>query len=306
MTTRVLLTGATGFVGSRVYPRLIDAGFEVRCASRNPERAAQLFPEGGGAPGHARSWVRLDVDDPSTLGPALEDIDVVLYLVHAMGSHTEGDYAEVERRAARNLSRAAAGAGVRHIVYLGGVEPAGPPSKHLQSRLETGRVLREGEVPTLELRAGMIVGAGSESWQICCDLSRLPMMILPQWLKTRSQPVDIHDVAAALTHAAGRSLSHSAIRDLPGPEVLTAREILEHIAAERGSNPLMLEVPFLSPRISSYWLRLVTRADYAVARELIEGLTSDLLATQPEIWPEMPTHERTPLNRAMRRALHEM
>ncbi len=291
---RVLLTGATGFVGSYAFATLRSAGFELRCASRNPKSARQRHPE--------RDWVRLDVERPETLGQALRDIDVVIYLVHAMGKHG-ADYAEVEGQAARALARAAEDAGVGHIVYLGGVEPAGPASKHLRSRLETGRILREGEVPTLELRAGMIVGEGSESWQICCDLARLPAMILPQWLRTRSQPVAIEDVVHALSFAAGLQPEASAVYDIPGPETVTAREILERIAELRGAHPWMLEVPFLSPRISGYWLRLVTRADYGVARELIEGLTSDLLAANPELWAQMPEHCRVPLPEAMRRAL---
>lgn len=295
MSRRVLLTGATGFVGSNVYPELIEAGFDVRCASRDPVKAAGKMP--------GRDWVRLDVEDPSSMEPAMQGIDVVLYLVHSMGAHHRNDFMDVERRAAQALSEAAGNAGVKHIVYLGGVEPKGEPSTHLRSRLQTGEVLRRGHVPTLELRAGMIIGAGSESWRMCSDLARLPAMILPQWLKTRSQPVAIDDVVAALVHAAGLEPNASMVYDLPGPEIVTAREILERIANERGSHPFMLEVPFLNPKVSSYWVRFVTSADYTVARELVQGLTSDLLASNPPLWSHMEGFVPTAFDDAMKQAL---
>lgn len=292
MSHRVLLTGATGFVGSRLYPALKSAGFDVRCSSRDPISARRRLP--------GREWVRLDVEDPATMPAAMLDVDVVVYLVHSIGAHS--DYAQVEHDSALALRAAAAAAGCRHIVYLGGVEPEGPPSHHLRSRLKTGELLRNGQVPTTELRAGMIVGHGSESWQICRDLARLPAMVLPQWLKTRSQPVAIDDVVEALTFAVGRSISSSHVYDLPGPEVMSAREILERIAGARGYRPLMVEVPFLTPRLSSYWLRFVTRADYRVARELIAGLTSDLIARHPVLWAQMDHFVVTSFDQAMARA----
>jgi uncharacterized protein YbjT (DUF2867 family) len=292
MSVRVLLTGATGFVGSRVFPALVKAGFDVVCTSRDPARAKNRYPN--------RTWVRLNVELPETLAPAMEGVDVVIYLVHSIG--TAANYGQVERASACAVRHAAAAAGVRHVVYLGGVEPEGPPSKHLKSRLETGALLREGEVPTTELRAGMIIGEGSESWQICSDLARLPAMILPQWLKTRSEPVAIDDVVAALTFAAGMSPGSSTVYDLPGPDVVTARAILERIAAAKGARPLMIEVPLLTPRLSSYWLRFVTRADYRIARELVAGLTSDLLARHETLWSKMPGFRPTSFDDAMSRA----
>jgi len=234
---------------------------------------------------------------------ALADVDVVVYLVHSIATHT--DYAQIEHESAVALRAAAAAAGCRHVVYLGGVEPEGPPSHHLRSRLNTGETLRGGDVPTTELRAGMIVGHGSESWQICRDLARLPAMVLPQWLKTRSQPVAIDDVVAAVAFAVGQPTDTSRICDLPGPEVMSAREILERIAGAKGCHPLMVEVPFLTPRLSSYWLRFTTRADYGIARELIAGLTSDLIARHPVLWEQMEQFELTPFEQAMARAERE-
>lgn len=292
MSVRVLLTGATGFVGQRLFPSLVRAGCVVRCASRDPVRAETRFPD--------RDWVRIDVEEAASLAPAMDGIEVVVYLIHSIG--VTANYGEVERASARAVREAAAQAGVRHVVYLGGVEPVGTPSTHLRSRLETGAQLRDGAVPATELRAGMIIGQGSESWQICSDLARLPAMILPQWLKTRSEPVSIDDVVAALTFATQMRPEASAIYDLPGPDVVTARAILERIAAAKGARPFMVEVPFLTPRLSSYWLRFVTRADYQIARELVAGLTSDLLARHPTLWSKMPGFVPTPFEQAMQQA----
>jgi uncharacterized protein YbjT (DUF2867 family) len=289
----VLLTGATGFVGSAVYPALIAAGYDVRCASRRPQQAAKRHPD--------RAWVAFDVEAPATLRPAFEGIDVVLYLVHGMSDGE--DYPARERAAARAVRAAAAAAGVQRIVYLGGVEPKRTPSRHLASRLETGWLLREGDVPTWELRAGMIVGEGSASWKMCRDLAlRLPLMVLPKWLETRSQPVAIDDVVVALVAAVGAEGTGSHLFDIPGPDTLSGKDILFAIAAARGTAPRAVPVPLLSPRLSSHWLRLVTRTDYGVARELVEGFTSDLVATQPSFFTHIG-HRPLRFEEAMTKAL---
>ena len=290
-----LLTGATGFVGGALYP-VLSRACRVRCASRDPRRARARHPD--------REWALLDVEREATLRPALEGVDTAYYLVHGMGGRGGGDYEEREAHGARAFATAAAEAGVRRIVYLGGVAPSGTPSKHLRSRMRTGALLRGGRVPAVELRAGMIVGAGSESWQIVRDLSmRLPAMILPAWLSHRSQPVAIDDVVAALVHARTIADAACGLYALPGPEALSGQEILERVAALRGMRPITLSVPFVTPRLSSYWILWVTRANIRVARELVQGLTHDLLAHEPSYWSLMPGHTLLSFDEAARIAL---
>lgn len=292
----VLLTGATGFVGRNVLPALTEAGFAVRCASRRPGRAA--------ANDDPVRWVTLDVERPETLEPALRGVRSVLYLVHGMSAG--GDYERRERASAERFAEEADRAGVRRIVYLGGVAPMGTPSKHLRSRLATGEILRKGPVPTVELRAGMVIGAGSESWRIVRDLSmRLPAMLLPQWLRSRSQPIAVDDVVVALVAALRLPDEQVGCYDLPGPETLTARDILFRIARLRGMEPLAVNVPVLTPKLSSYWLRFVTRANYQVAQELVNGLTSDLISPDEGFWRLLPDHERMPFDKAATRALQD-
>ena len=185
-------------------------------------------------------------------------------------------------------------------MYLGGVAPSGPPSEHLRSRLEVGEALRGGAVPALELRASMVVGAGSASWQIVRDLAaRLPAMVLPRWLRSRTQPLAVDDAVAALVAGLALPLAGSAAFDLPGPQVLTGRAILEQTARVLGlRRPRVVEVPLLNPWLSSQWVRLVTRADWPVARELVLGLTSDLLARDDRYWAAIGRGRRVPFARA--------
>ncbi len=293
----VFLTGATGFVGRVLYPALIAAGCTVRCGSRNEVDARARYP--------GRDWVRLDVDDESSLGPALEGVETAYYLVHAMGSAGGGgDWEARESASAARFATAAATAGVKRIVYLGGVAPSGTASKHLRSRLHTGAVLREGQVPVVELRAGMIVGTGSEGWQIVRDLSmRLPVMLLPAWLQHQSEPVAVGDVVAALVRGGTDETIPAGCYALPGPEALTGQALMERVAALKGLKARVLRVPFVTPRLSSYWIGWVTRADLEIARELVEGLTSDLIAHEQSFWALMPDHARSSFDDAARAAL---
>jgi uncharacterized protein YbjT (DUF2867 family) len=213
----------------------------------------------------------------------LRGTEVAYYLVHGTGAGP--DWAERDRQAAATFARAAEDAGLARIVYLGGVAPPSHPSEHLASRIEVGRILRAGKVPTIELRAAMIVGPGSASWQIVRDLAlRLPVMVLPAWLASRSSPLALTDAVRALADAIDVPLRASECFDLPGPDTLSAKEILEHVAALEGRRVPSVSLPWLTPRLSALWLRLVTRAEYALARELVLGLTDDLLPRDDRFW----------------------
>jgi uncharacterized protein YbjT (DUF2867 family) len=292
-TGRVLLTGATGFVGGAAQPALLAAGWQVRCTTRGPARAPRPQVE----------WITADLGQRGASERALSGCDAALYLVHGMGEGRDFHGAEVAT--ARRFGAAARAAGVRRIVYLGGLAPAGRPSEHLRSRLDVGAALRESGVPTLELRASMIVGHGSLSWLVVRDLAaRLPVMVLPTWLRSRTQPVAIDDVVAALVAALQVPFEGSATFDLPGPQVLTCRQILDETARALGLSPAAkLEVPLLTPRLSSLWVRMVTRARWSVARHVVLGLTQDLLARDARFW-ELIDHRRlVPFDEAARRAL---
>jgi uncharacterized protein YbjT (DUF2867 family) len=268
-----LVLGATGFVGRALVAALCETGAPVRAAFRRPPAQAQ--------PGV--QWIHCDLARPETLAPALQGIDVAYFLVHSMGEG-HGDFRETDRQYARRFAAAAAEAGCGRIVYLGGVAPRGIPSKHLASRLEVGEILRAGPVPALELRAAMIVGNGSASWQIVRDLAaRLPFMVLPRWLESKTCPVALPDVLAALLAAREVPLVESAWFDLPGPEVLSVREMLSIVAALDGRRVPSVRVPVLTPALSALWLKLVSGADYAIGRELVLGLTEDLLP-QRSFW----------------------
>lgn len=292
----ILLTGATGFVGRHLYSALLRAGHRVRCTSRNPDRARARHPD--------REWVRLDADQPASFPAALRNCNAAYYLVHAIG---EGrDYPEREARAARAFRGAVADAGLQRIIYLGGVAPRGRGSRHLRSRLETGELLRRGPVPTVELRAGMIIGRGGSSWQMVRDLAaRLPAMLLPRWLHNHSWPVDIEDVVFALVSALSIPADASGWYDVPGPERLSHRELLGQVAEQLGHHPVMVGVPVLSPRLSSYWIAAVTRADLGLAQELVEGLRTDLDPSGSLFWDLFPSHERVPLGTSIRKALED-
>jgi len=294
---RILLTGASGFVGRHLFHTLQAAGCEVRCASRNPERARQRYPN--------RNWVHLDLGDPATVQPALEGCHGAYYLIHGMSDGE--DYEEREARSAEIFVTAAQQAGLQRIVYLGGVQPAGPRSRHLRSRLWTGEILRQGAVSTVELRAAMVIGNGGSSWEMVRDLSvRLPMMILPKWLQNRSQPIAVTDVVFALLAALVLPDAMAGTYDLPGPESISHRALLQRVAAIYGRiRPLMIDIPVLTPTLSSYWIMLVTRANGKLARELVQGLTSDLLAADAGIWQQFSHYQRTPLDQAIRHAFED-
>jgi uncharacterized protein YbjT (DUF2867 family) len=202
-----------------------------------------------------------------------------------MGDSAREVFRAVERRSATNVAVAAARSGCQRIVYLGGVEPRGRASEHLASRLEVGTIFRAGDVQAIELRAAMIIGNGSTSWRILRDLAlRLPFMLLPRWLESKSCPIALEDVITALIDARRVSADRSAWFDIPGPEVLRAREMLMVVGDLCGRRIPVLKVPFLTPRLSAGWLKLVSGANYGVARELVLGLQDDLLPRDDRYW----------------------
>lgn len=291
----LLLTGATGFVGRALWPALIAGGWKVRCLTRDLKRAQDELP--------GRDWVEGDLASQSAMERALKGCRAMFYLVHEMEGHS--DFRRREQTDAETVARAAQAAGLWRIVYLGGVAPREHASEHLRSRIEVGERLRHGAVPTIELRASMIVGHGSMSWLIVRDLAaRLPVMVLPRWLKSRTEPIAIDDAVAALVGALRVPTTASACFDIPGPQILTGQQILEQAAAALGrQKPKALAIPFLSPRLSSLWVRFVTRASWSVAREIVLGLTEDLLAPDARYWQLIAHPQRKSFAEAAAQAL---
>jgi uncharacterized protein YbjT (DUF2867 family) len=289
-----LVTGASGFIGRALIPALRARGLDVVATSRHSTTAA---------PADGVVWRSCDLLDPASLPAAFAGTRVAYYLVHSMGGG-HANFRELERRTAQAFVTAAAAAGVERIVYLGGPAPPGVPSEHLRSRLEVGEILRAGPVRAVELRASMVIGHGSASWQIVRDLAvRLPVMVLPRWLASRTRPVALKDVVEGLVSAADLKLEQSEWFDLPGPEVMNGQQILERIAALRGRRFLALKVPFLSPQLSALWLRLITRTDFALARELVLGLQDDLLPKDERFWSLIEHTQLIGFDAAARRAL---
>lgn len=275
-STTVLLTGATGYVGGHLLPALLEAGHDVRCLVRSPEKAD--LPA-------AAEIAKGDVLRGEGIAEAMRGVDVAFYLVHSMGGgggSGEG-FAERDRRAARNFGEAARDAGVRRVVYLGGLEPSGEDaSEHLRSRNEVAEVL-QGLVPELvHVRAAMVIGAGSASFEMLRHLvQRLPAMITPRWIDTRSQPVAIADVVQTLTALAGREDAPAEIQ-LGGADVLTYREMMQRFARIAGKRPpVVVTVPVLSPRLSSYWVSLVTPVEAGLVRPLVDGLSAEMIVHRP-------------------------
>ena len=298
MARRALVTGATGFIGSRLAAALADDGWEVRCLVRDSSRARALADRG-------LELREGDVLDAESLRGVGEGIEVAYYLVHAMGRGGEGDFEERERRGARNFGEMGTREGIGRVVYLGGLGEH-PRSKHLRSRQRTAEILAELGPPLTYFRAGMVVGADSESYRTLRYLvQRLPAMIAPAWLATPTQPIAVDDVITYLARAPDVAASEGREVQIGGPDVLSYGEMLDRMAEALGVRPRpRLPVPLLTPWLSSLWIGLVTPVDAAIARPLIEGLSTPTTVTDPsgaapfEITP-------TPFMEALRRALAE-
>jgi uncharacterized protein YbjT (DUF2867 family) len=282
--------GATGFVGRALVPALARRG-EVVAVSR-----AGDAPESNGV-----TAVAADAADGAAVRRALEGVDVVYYLVHSLGA---ANFSELDRRAATTVATEAERAGVAQIVYLGGLGDDGTElSPHLRSRAETASVLAAGDVPLTTLRAAVVVGRGSAGFDtIVALVDRLPLMIAPRWVSTPTQPIALADVVGYLADVAGHPEAIGATFDLGGPEVLTYREMIDRIGRLRGRRRPVVEVPVLSPRLSSYWLHVVTPVRAGVARPLVEGLRNPTLARDDRIRRLFP-RPLVPFDEAARAAL---
>ena len=275
-----LVVGASGYIGTNLVDLLAGEGRPLRATSRNIE-----VLEG-------RGWDRVDlcrcdVLKPATLDPVLEGADTAYYLVHSMAAGK--DFPELDATAAGNFTAAAARQKIRRIVYLGGLMPDAPQSSHLRSRRETGDILRAGSVPVTELRAGMIIGPGSAAWEVIRDLvNHLPVMITPRWVSSRSTPIALSNLLRYLADVPGLEETAGQTYDVAGPDTLTYAEIMRRYGALVGKHPLIIPVPVLTPRLSSYWLRLVTSVPTSVARALIDGLSQDFIASDRRLQKLLP------------------
>jgi len=264
---RILLTGATGYVGGRLLTALEADGRTVRCLARRPE---YLRPRVG----PATEVVAGDVQDPASLAVALAGVETAFYLVHSMDAGEAFEAAD--RRGAQHFGSAARAAGVRRIIYLGGLGGGKELSSHLDSRQEVGRILRESGVPTIEFRASIILGSGSASFEMIRALvETLPVMITPRWVDTKTQPIGIEDVIAYLREALALPVTESRVFEIGGPVRVSYGELMREYARQRGLRRAFIAVPVLTPRLSSLWLGLVTPVYARVGRALVDGLRNE-------------------------------
>lgn len=299
-TRNVLITGATGYIGRRLMRKLIRMpGFKIRVMVRNRFKLQAMVLD-------KIEIVEGDTFKPESLAKALDNIDTAFYLIHSMGS--DGDYQQLDRESAENFRAACIAAGVRRIVYLGGLGVKESASKHLLSRIETGEIL-SGEpdrIQTIWFRAGVIIGSGSASFEIVRNLvQKLPAMITPRWVKTYTQPVGIDDVLSYLTASINLEHRDNLIVDI-GTETLSFREMMQQAAEVMGLHRFMIPVPVLSPRLSSYWLILFTPVPLKIAAELVEGLKSETVLQNDNARRHFPNITPASYKQTVRQAVDEL
>jgi len=273
---KVAVAGASGFVGRRLCPALVEAGHDVRALTRGPASY-----DGAG------EAVGADVHDPDTLGPALKGCDAAYYLVHSLD---RADFEQHDATAALNFSAAADEARLTRIVYLGGLGDDGDDlSAHLRSRRDVERLLGSDGVPVTTLRAGIIVGHGGISWELTRQLvEHLPAMVAPRWVRTRTQPIAVSDVVRYLVGVLEAAVEGSRVFDIGGTEVLRYSEMLQRVAAIEGRWRPIVSVPFLTPSLSSRWLSLVTDVDVQTGRNLIDSMSNEVVVRDDSIRSLVP------------------
>jgi uncharacterized protein YbjT (DUF2867 family) len=302
---KVLVTGATGFVGGRLLHALTARGTKVRCLVRSPEKLRKmLFPDA------EVDIVAGDLLRSENLDRALDGIEVAYYLVHSMGGRTIGEnkvFAERDRLAATNFIEAANKAGTSRIIYLGGLGETGTHlSKHLSSRQEVGQILFSGDAKTTELRAPNIMGAGGAPFEMLRYLvERLPVMVCPRWIETRCQPIDIRDMVDYLIGCLWEPATVGLALDVGGPEILTYRDMMETYARVRGLKRVIITVPVLTPKLSTYWVNMVTPVPSGVVNPLVEGLRNEVICRENRIRELIPI-KLTPLEQSLCNALQEV
>jgi uncharacterized protein YbjT (DUF2867 family) len=297
---QVLVTGITGYIGGRLVPALLEAGYRVRVMARDASRL------------QGRPWleqvdvVEGDVLNPDSLQVTLKGIDIAYYLIHSM--RDSDDFQQRDIRAARNFGAAARAQGVKRIIYLGGLgDPAADLSKHLRSRQQTGEGLRESGVPVTEFRAGVIIGSGSLSFEMIRYLTeRLPIMICPRWIYTRVQPIGIRDTLNYLVSALETSESTGRIIEIGGAEVVTYRDMILSYAKVRGLRRYMIPVPVLTPHLSSYWVHWITPIPADIVRPLVEGLRNEVVVRDDSAHRLFPIIQPMNYRAAVKRALEKL